>query len=82
MKITVYAKGTSVYQSTLSYPKKPFKVHLTLAGKIMTEDKNGLTQWPIKYDDGRIAYDNLDTVPKYGRQIVRKAFDFFKIMIK
>lgn len=39
---------------------------------VMVEDKNGLSEWPIKYDDGRIAYDHIP--PQYAKKLVVKAF--------
>jgi len=41
---------------------------------IMHEDKKGYTQFPVKYADGRIAYDYPERVTPYGRILVSRAF--------
>jgi len=39
---------------------------------VMIEDKNGATQFPTMYEDGRIAYDRVPV--KYIRPAIEKAF--------
>lgn len=40
--------------------------------QVMLELPNGLSDWPIRYEDGRIAYDL--TVPGYAKKLVEKAY--------
>ena len=41
---------------------------------VMHEDKNGLSQFPVKYRDGRIAYDHPERVNKGIKPLVERAF--------
>ena len=36
---------------------------------------SGYSQYPIRYDDGRIAYDWPEIVPKYIKKAIEKAFN-------
>ena len=33
------------------------------------------SDWPIKYDNGKIAYDWPERIPKYAKKLVEKAFN-------
>lgn len=37
------------------------------------------SDWPIKYSDGRIGYDNPYIIPKYVKVQVAKAFKILKL---
>jgi hypothetical protein len=44
--------------------------------RVVVELPGGLTTtWPVRYDDGSIAYDEPWLVPKYARSAIAKAFD-------
>ena len=34
----------------------------------------GFTDWPIRYDDGRIAYDFPERIPAYVKRITKAIF--------
>lgn len=45
------------------------------SGGVMVENKKtGETQWPTKYPDGRVAYDNAARVPQRVQKKVSNAF--------
>lgn len=65
-------------QATFSETGKPFKVHLLKQDnrlQVMTEDKSGLTQFPVRDKNGT-RYDYPFMVPKYGRKLVEIAFQY------
>lgn len=49
---------------------------ITQTGKRMHVENlvTGFCDWPIRYDDGRIAYDYPERLPKYIKSQVAKAF--------
>ncbi len=52
----------------------PHIVSVTDDGHVMAEGVNWLTDWPVCYADGRIAYDHPERIPAYVRAMVRQAF--------
>ena len=71
--------GTTIL--VLSYPKRAFKVHIIKTNcnseyyfgyRVMITD-NCWRLWPIKYDNGTIAYE-VNVIPKYAKKLAEKAF--------
>jgi len=79
--------GTSIL--ILSYPNKPIKVHIRKTdcnpeyyfGYRVMITNDYWSEWPIKYDNGTIAYDNYGT-PKYAKKLVEKAFKILEQSFK
>ena len=64
---------------TFSKKGVPGQAHIVLIQDkyyIMAERADWTTDWPIKYRDGRIAYDNPYAIPKYLKKLVVKAFNY------
>ena len=69
-------------QTKLSFSRRPYKgeariVYDTVTGRysVMTVDAKGETQFPVRYQDGRIAYDFPERVPEYLKRLCRRAFN-------
>jgi hypothetical protein len=62
--LATYKKGTNA--AHVQYNPQTKQVF------VMHEDKNGHSQFPTMYDDGRIAYDRVPV--KYIRPAIEKAF--------
>jgi len=41
-------------------------------GHVMVIDRNGLTQWPILYEDGTVGWDAPERVSKTNKEEARK----------
>ena len=71
--------GTSIL--ILSYPNKPIKVHIKKTscnpeyyfGYRVMVTNDYWADWPIKYDNGTIAY-NIYGIPKYAKNLTERAF--------
>jgi hypothetical protein len=65
----------------LSYPNRPITVCIKKTdcnpeyyfGYRVMVTNNYWADWPIKYDNGTIAY-NIYGIPKYAKKLVEKAF--------
>jgi hypothetical protein len=62
--VTTYRKGTNA--AHVLYNPQDRRIH------VMHEDKNGASQFPVMYADGRIAYDRIPV--QYIRPAITKAF--------
>lgn len=62
--LATYRKGTNA--AHVMYNPQEKKVH------VMHEDKDGASQFPVMYNDGRIAYDRVPV--KYIRPAIEKAY--------
>ena len=74
------------YIKTFSKKNLPCKAHVVRLShnnqlRVMVEDKDGLSDWPIQYNDGWIAYDHPEWFPKYLKyNLVPKAFKYLNAM--
>ena len=75
--------GTSIL--ILSYPNKPIKVHIRKTDcnpdfyfgyRVMVTDGHW-ADWPIKYDNGTIAY-SIYEMPKYVQKLTKRAFNLLE----
>ena len=84
MQITIpkndIKSGTTVL--ILSYPKRPITVCIKKTDcnneyyngyRVMVTD-GWFADWPIKYENGKIAYDTPEKIPKYAKKLVYAAF--------
>lgn len=46
--------------------------------RVMVENCNGFTDYPIRYSDGTVAYDFPERFPTYVKQLAIKALDYLK----
>jgi len=50
-----------------------WKVYKHNCGRVIVENiKTGFCDWPIKYDNGKIAYDHPYQIPTYVKKLVVK----------
>lgn len=47
---------------------------------VMVEDKEGLTDFPLKYQDETIAYDNPERYPQYIKNLVPFMFEVMEAL--
>lgn len=64
LTLATYRKGTNA--AHVMYNLQDRRIH------VMHEDKDGATQFPVQYQDGRIAYDRIPV--QYIRPAIAKAF--------
>jgi len=50
-----------------------WQAHITSAGVMLEDTKEGYTDWPIMYDDGTMAYDRPERIPAYAKALARQA---------
>lgn len=89
MLVTSYP-STSPYFATFQNPKEKHKVHImrspdTTNGKrlrVMVEHADGLSQWPMQYNDGSIAYDYPEKLTKSTRKIVERVYSELPAILK
>lgn len=64
-------------------PAKVYIVYTSLGYRIMCEDKEGLSEWPIDYSQWGnttgIAYNNPERLPQYAKALVHKAYKRLKL---
>lgn len=64
-------------------PAKAYIVYTSLGYRVMAEDKEGLSEWPIDYSqwgsNASIAYNNPERLPKYAKILVHRAYKRLKV---
>lgn len=70
------------YIKTFEQRDRPGKAHIVRLSdnriRVMCENKEGLSDWPIQYDNGLIAYDHPERYPLYVKSMVNRAFRYIK----
>jgi hypothetical protein len=58
----------------MNKPRVTIRQYTTRLASIIIEYKNGTfaVDWPIRYDNGQVAYDNPYAIPAYAKRFVER----------
>jgi len=65
-----------------TFGNKRWQAHITSAGVMLEDTKEGYTEWPIMYDDGSMAYDRPERIPAYAKELARQAWTEYRLKDK